>query len=65
MGGDSSVGWETCREDGCQGIRLYTGGDRCLAHADSQDRDAELKRFAEEGSLDARGVRISAELLVT
>jgi hypothetical protein len=62
MGGDGSVGWVTCSEDGCQGIRLRTG-DRCLAHAGSQDRDAELKRFAEEGRLDARGVRISAELL--
>jgi uncharacterized protein YjbI with pentapeptide repeats len=62
MGGGSRVRWETCSEDGCRGIRLRTG-DRCLAHADSKDRDAELKRFAEEGSLDARGVRISAELL--
>jgi hypothetical protein len=62
MGGDSSVKWATCREDDCLGIRLRTG-DRCLAHADSQDRDAELKRFGEEGTLDARGVRISAELL--
>jgi uncharacterized protein YjbI with pentapeptide repeats len=62
MGGDSSVSWTTCSEDDCQGIRLHTG-DRCLAHADSLDRDAELRRFAEEGRLDARGVRISAELL--
>jgi hypothetical protein len=62
MGGESSVSWATCSEDGCQGIRLQTG-DRCLAHADGQDRDAELKRFAEEGRLDARGVPISAELV--
>jgi hypothetical protein len=62
MGGDRRVGWATCSENECQGIRLHTG-DRCLAHADSQDRDAELKRFTEEGRLDARGVKISAELL--
>jgi uncharacterized protein YjbI with pentapeptide repeats len=62
MSGDRRVRWATCIEDACQGIHLRTG-DRCLAHADSQDRDAELKRFAEAGRLDARGVRISAELL--
>ena len=61
MSGDSSVSW-TCSEDDCRGIRLRAG-DRCLAHADSQDRDTELKRFAEEGTIDARRVTISAELL--
>ena len=62
MGEDGSASRATCSEDSCQGVRLQTG-DRCLAHADGQDRDAELKRFAEEGRLDARGVPISAELL--
>jgi hypothetical protein len=62
MSGDRRIRWATCSEDACQGIRLRKS-DRCLAHADSQDRDAELKRFAEEGTLDARGVPISAELL--
>src|SRR6266567_523566 len=62
MSGDSSVDWTTCSEDECKGIRLHTGG-KCLAHADRQDLDAELKQLAEEGTIDARGVTISAELL--
>jgi uncharacterized protein YjbI with pentapeptide repeats len=62
MSGDSSVGWSTCSEDECQGIRLPTGG-KCLAHADSQDLDAELKRLSQEGTIDARGVTIGDELL--
>ena len=62
MSGDSSVDWATCSEDECQGIRLHTGG-KCLAHADSQDLDGELKRLAEEGTIDARGVTISTGLL--
>jgi hypothetical protein len=51
------------QERECEGIRLHTGGDRCLAHPDRQDRDAELKRLMKEGTIDARGVMISAELL--
>jgi uncharacterized protein YjbI with pentapeptide repeats len=62
MSADNGVGWTTCSEDECQGIRLHTGG-KCLAHAERQDLDAELKRLAEEGTIDARGVTISAELL--
>ena len=62
MSVDSSVGWATCSEDECQGIRLPTGS-KCLAHADSQDLDAELKRLSQEGTIDARGVTISAKLL--
>jgi uncharacterized protein YjbI with pentapeptide repeats len=62
MSGDISVDWAKCSQDECQGIRLHTGG-KCLAHADNQDLDGELKRVAEEGTIDARGVTISAALL--
>jgi uncharacterized protein YjbI with pentapeptide repeats len=60
-GDDQGAGW-TCSEDDCNGIRLDAGG-KCLAHADGQHLDAELKRLSEEGIIDARGVTISAELL--
>jgi hypothetical protein len=59
---NSSVGWPTCSEDECQGIRLHTGG-KCLAHAASHDLDVELQRLSQEGTIDARGVTISAELV--
>src|SRR6266540_1523375 len=57
-----SVDWPTCSKDECNGIRLDAGG-KCLAHADHQHLEAELKRLADEGTIDARGVTISAELL--
>jgi hypothetical protein len=62
MTDQTGIDWPTCNEDGCQGIRLQTGGN-CLAHADSQDLDAALKRLSQEGTVDARGVTINAELL--
>jgi Pentapeptide repeats (9 copies) len=63
VGRDSKgVGWPPCSEDDCNGIRLDAGG-KCLAHADGQQLDAELKRLGDEGTIDARGVTISAELL--
>ena len=62
MGRDDGVGWLTCGEDGCIGIRL-SAGSKCLAHADGPDLDAELKRLGRSGTIDARGVKISAALL--
>jgi hypothetical protein len=62
MGERNSVGWATCSEGECSGIRLDAGG-KCLAHAASQDLDAELKRLGDQGTIDARGVAISAALL--
>ncbi len=56
------VDWPTCSEEECIGIRLDAGG-KCLAHAGGQHRDAELKRLGDEGTIDARGVPIGAELL--
>jgi uncharacterized protein YjbI with pentapeptide repeats len=58
--------WETCSQDDCTGVRLSTTAF-CLAHAAEHvpgALDAELKRIGAEGTVDARGVVISAELLV-
>src|SRR6266545_3945841 len=57
--------WEQCSRTGCTGVRLPTVA-WCLAHAAEQAPDAvdaELKRINAEGTVDARGVVISAELL--
>jgi uncharacterized protein YjbI with pentapeptide repeats len=57
--------WERCSQDGCIGVRLPTVA-WCLAHAAEQVPDAfdaELKRISTEGSVDARGVVVSAEVL--
>jgi uncharacterized protein YjbI with pentapeptide repeats len=59
--------WERrpCSQDDCTGIRLPTTA-WCLTHAAEQAPDAfgaELERIAAEGTVDARGVVISAELL--
>jgi uncharacterized protein YjbI with pentapeptide repeats len=56
---------ERCSQDDCLGIRLPTT-TWCLAHAAEQAPDAfdaELERIRTEGTVDARGVVISAELL--
>jgi Pentapeptide repeats (9 copies) len=57
--------WARCDHDGCIGARLPTI-TLCLAHAADQAPDAfsaELKRIRAEGTIDARGVVISIELL--
>ena len=57
--------WAPCGQDGCIGVRLPATA-LCLAHAAEQipeGLDAELKRVGTEGTVDARGVVISAELL--
>jgi uncharacterized protein YjbI with pentapeptide repeats len=54
--------WPTCSEDGCIGVRL-TRGDKCLAHAPDEQRDATLKQLGETGMIDARGVPIAQALL--
>jgi uncharacterized protein YjbI with pentapeptide repeats len=59
---EDDVDWAKCGKDGCGGIRLGRGG-KCLRHAEEQDLDAELKRFGEDGHIDARGVPITKELL--
>jgi hypothetical protein len=57
--------WERCSLDGCTGVRLSSVA-WCLTHAAEHAPDAfdaELKRIGVEGTVDARGVVISAELL--
>jgi hypothetical protein len=57
--------WESCGRDGCIGVRLATAVS-CLAHAAIRDPaafEAELKRIAKDGMVDARGVHLSTELL--
>src|SRR6266496_6195313 len=61
MGGDNGVDWPTCSKDECIGVRLNAG--KCLQHAGSEDLDSELKRLGNEGTIDARGVTVSATLL--
>ena len=56
------VDWLTCDEDGCIGICL-DAGDKCLAHAGDDERDAALEQVAQTGKIDARGVTISSALL--
>jgi uncharacterized protein YjbI with pentapeptide repeats len=57
--------WAQCSDDGCIGVRLPNTA-WCLAHAAEQASsafDAELKRIGAEGTVDARGVVVSTELL--
>jgi uncharacterized protein YjbI with pentapeptide repeats len=57
--------WPSCGNDGCIGVRLPTQA-LCLAHAAEQAPDAfdaELKRIGTKGTVDARGVVMSAGLL--
>jgi hypothetical protein len=54
--------WATCDHDGCSGSRV-ANTTWCLAHADSPTQDAELKRIGVEGTVDARGVPLTAGLL--
>jgi uncharacterized protein YjbI with pentapeptide repeats len=54
--------WPTCDHDDCIGSQVANTA-WCLAHVDEPTLDAELDRIRAEGSVDARGVTISAELL--
>src|SRR6266540_186028 len=65
MATSETVDWDVCArcaaEDGI-GVRL-PNSENCWAHADGQDVAAALKRLSEEGSIDARGVPLTSELL--
>jgi hypothetical protein len=57
--------WDPCSPPDCRGARLPTTA-LCLGHAAEQARDAfdaELTRISLEGTVDVRGVVISAEPL--
>src|SRR5215211_3759001 len=65
MAGDRPVRWEACSQDGCGGVRL-AAAPWCLEHVATHDPsalEAELKRIGDEGTIDARGVSLSADLL--
>jgi uncharacterized protein YjbI with pentapeptide repeats len=65
MAGDQPVLRESCSHHGCTGVRLAVSA-WCLAHVAEEDHsgfEAELKRIGEQGTIDARRVRLSAELL--
>jgi hypothetical protein len=60
-----AVGWLTCEDPGCLGVRL-ANASVCLAHAANLGLDefeVELRRISEQGASDVRGVRLSGELL--
>jgi uncharacterized protein YjbI with pentapeptide repeats len=63
MAGSVNVDWLTCDIYDCNGICL-DAGDKCLAHAEDEERDAALEQFAQTGKIDARGVTISNALVV-
>jgi uncharacterized protein YjbI with pentapeptide repeats len=57
--------WARCSHHGCVGVQLASTA-WCLGHAAKQAPDAfdaELKRIGAEGTVDARGVDLSVELL--
>jgi uncharacterized protein YjbI with pentapeptide repeats len=57
--------WERCSQDDCIGAQLASAA-WCLAHAAEhapEAFDAELNRIGQDGTVDARGVPISDELL--
>ena len=62
MAGQVSVDWPTCDQDDCLGVRLATG-NKCLAHATDEDREAALEQFSQTGAINASGVTISTTLL--
>jgi uncharacterized protein YjbI with pentapeptide repeats len=65
MATDRPVLWAPCINDGCDGVQLASAAV-CLAHVADQDGaafESELKRIGDEGTIDARGVQLSAELL--
>jgi uncharacterized protein YjbI with pentapeptide repeats len=62
MTDQTGIGWPTCDEDGCVGVRLATTS-KCLAHARDEQRHPTLKQFGETGEIDARGVPITQTLL--
>ena len=62
MASRERVGWLTCDEGQCIGIRLRAGS-KCLAHAGEEGGSAALEETAQTGKIDARGVTISSTLL--
>ena len=62
MAEQTEVGWLTCGQDGCIGIRLGSARE-CLGHASEEDQAAAMTLVGETGVIDARGVTITNDLL--
>jgi uncharacterized protein YjbI with pentapeptide repeats len=62
MADHEDIEWEFCSEQDCIGVPLASGS-KCLSHADDEQVDAALRRFSKDGTIDARGVRVSNNLL--
>jgi hypothetical protein len=62
MADRSDVGWATCAQAGCIGVRL-SSGDRCFAHADPGDQDAALQRLRTHRPFNVQGVPFADDLL--
>src|SRR5438128_2071592 len=62
MGSTAEIGWETCSEHGCIGVR---SGERlkCLAHLGGDELDVALQESAANGRLAQRGISMGSELL--
>ena len=58
----ADVYWETCTVDGCIGSRAREHA-RCLAHLRPGELAAALEAIGRDGKVDARGAKISADLL--
>jgi uncharacterized protein YjbI with pentapeptide repeats len=57
-----AVAWERCKLPGCTGAALAPG-IYCLADLNPEPLAAELERIGAEGTVDARGVTVTPELL--
>jgi hypothetical protein len=62
MAEQAEIGWPTCEQAGCIGIRL-AAARMCLAHASEEETADALKLVGETGAIDARGVSITPTLL--
>ena len=58
----TEVGWPTCDQAGCVGVRLDAARMR-PAHSTEEERAAALKLVSETGTIDARGTPITPALL--
>jgi hypothetical protein len=58
----TEVGWPTCDQAGCIGVRLNSAR-MCLTHGTEEERAAALKLVGDTGTIDARGAFITPALL--
>jgi Pentapeptide repeats (9 copies) len=66
MASDQLILWDACSHEGCIGVRVGRFA-WCLAHLAEQEPstfDEVVRGIGAEGAIDARGVRLSVELLM-